>query len=82
METIYKDSANEDLVVFHNIEDAHGSSIQTVAFKMKELICDEENKYVDDLENLLERAEEIAKMCDLLKSACKGKKVEVYKIVK
>lgn len=81
METIFRDSVNSDLIVYDNIEDAHASSIQSIAYDLHALICNEHN-YVKDMEELLELSEEIAKACDKLKAACKGKKVEVYKLVK
>lgn len=81
METIFRDSANNDLTVYNNIEDAHGSSIQSAAWDLHALICNGHN-YVKDMDDLLELSKEIAKACDKLKAACKGKKVEVYKLVK
>lgn len=81
MKTIYRDSASEDLVVFDNMQDAHGSSIQTIAWKMKELIINS-NDLVYDLKILLEKAQEIVGCCDELKAACNGKKVEIYTLSK
>lgn len=77
MKKIYKDAANEDVVVFDNVEDAHDSSIQTVAWEIHGLITNDDN-YVKNMEDLLPLSDQIAKCCDKLKAACKGKYVKTY----
>lgn len=81
MERIYRDTVNEDLTVFNNITEAHASSIQSAAWDLHNLICDD-NNYIKNMENLIELNEEISKACDKLKAACKGKKVDTYTLVK
>lgn len=78
--TIYQNTIEEDLLVFDNYEDAHASSIQTACYNLNNQITTD-NKYVDDMENLLSESEEIKKLANDLILAIDGKFVKEFKEV-
>ena len=65
METIYRNTANEDLIVFATKENAHASSIYDVAWELKHFLCNDKD-YVEDGDCLLENKDEIIELCDKL----------------
>lgn len=79
MKTLFRNTLETDApCVYENYEDAHGSSIQSAVWPLKDLILEKEKTYAKDPEYLLAESEAIEKAAKVLIAAINGEYISKY----